>query len=162
MDNNDILRRLRYILNLSDDAMIDMYKKGGAPVTRSEISDYLKKEEDQDFKEVVDVNMATFLNGVIVNYRGKKDGETPAAEEQLDNNIILRKLKIAFNFKSDEIVYLIKLGGQQITETELSAFFRRPSHAKYKYCNDQYLRTFLKGFQIQREKQRKAEAKKND
>lgn len=160
MDNNDILRRLRYILNLSDDAMIDMYKKGGAPVTRAEISDYLKKEDHPDFEEVVDVNLATFLNGVIVNYRGKKDGETPIAEEQLDNNTILRKLKIAFNFKSDEIVYLIKLGGQQITETELSAFFRRSNHAKFKYCNDQYLRTFLKGFQIQRDKQRKAEARK--
>jgi len=64
--------------------------------------------DNPDFEEVVDVNLATFLNGVIVNYRGKKDGETPVAEDQLDNNTILRKLKIAFNFKSDEIVYLIK------------------------------------------------------
>jgi len=154
MDNNDILRRLRYILNLSDDAMMDIYAKGGEPVSRAEVSDWLKKEEDEAFDVVIDENLATFLNGVIVNYRGKKDGQTPVAEVVLDNNIIFRKLKIAFNFKSDELVYLIRKGGQKITETELSAFFRNPKHAKYVPLNDQYLRSFLNGFQKQREAQR--------
>ncbi|MGJ8685530.1 MAG: DUF1456 family protein [Nonlabens sp.] len=161
MDNNDILRRLRFTLNLSDDAMIDTYAKGGAPVTRAEVSDWLKKEEDEDFKEVVDVNLATFLNGVIVNYRGKKDGMIPEAEMELDNNIILRKLKIAFNFKSDELIYIWKKADVEISETELSAFFRKKTHAKYKYLNDQYLRKFLKGFQIQRKTQREKEERRN-
>ncbi|KQC33480.1 MULTISPECIES: YehS family protein [Nonlabens] len=155
MDNNDILRRLRYILNLSDDAMMDMYAKGGEPVSRAEVSDWLKKEEDEAFDVVIDENLATFLNGVIVNYRGKKDGQTPVAEVVLDNNIILRKLKIAFNFKSDEMVYLMKLGGQKVSATELSAFFRNPKHPKYMPLNDQYLRNFLNGFQKQRDAQRK-------
>ena len=154
MDNNDILRRLRYILNLSDDAMMDMYAKGGEPVSRAEVSDWLKKEEDEAFDVVIDENLATFLNGVIVNYRGKKDGQTPVAEVVLDNNIILRKLKIAFNFKSEEIVYLMKLGGQKVSATELSAFFRNPKHSKYMALNDQYLRNFLNGFQKQRDAQR--------
>ncbi len=154
MDNNDILRRLRYILNLSDDAMMDMYAKGGEPVSRAEVSDWLKKEDDEAFDVVIDENLATFLNGVIVNYRGKKDGQTPVAEVVLDNNIILRKLKIAFNFKAEEIVYIMRLGGQKVSTTELSAFFRNPKHAKYKPLNDQYLRNFLNGFQKQREAQR--------
>ena len=42
MDNNDILRRLRFTLNLSDDSMMDMYAKGGEPVSRAEISSWLK------------------------------------------------------------------------------------------------------------------------
>lgn len=155
MDNNDILRRLRYILNLSDDAMMDMYAKGGEPVSRAEISDWLKKEEDEAFDVVIDENLATFLNGVIVNYRGKKEGQTPVAEVVLNNNIILRKLKIAFNFKAEEIVYLMMLSGQKVTTTELSAFFRNPKHVKYKTLNDQYLRNFLNGFQKQRDAQRK-------
>ncbi len=134
--------------------MIDLYAKGGEPVSRAEVSDWLKKEEDEAFDVVIDENLATFLNGVIVNYRGKKDGQTPVAEVKLDNNIILRKLKIAFNFKAEEIVYLMKLGGQKVTTTELSAFFRNPKHAKYKPLNDQYLRNFLNGFQKQRETQR--------
>jgi uncharacterized protein YehS (DUF1456 family) len=154
MDNNDILRRLRYILNLSDDAMMDIYAKGGERVSRAEISDWLKKEEDEAFDVVIDENLATFLNGVIVNYRGKIDGQTPPAETALDNNIILRKLKIAFNFKAEEIVYLLKMGGQNVSTTELSAFFRNPSHNKYKELNDQYLRNFLNGFQKQRDAQR--------
>ncbi|BAO56018.1 YehS family protein [Nonlabens marinus] len=154
MDNNDILRRLRYILNLSDDAMMDIYAKGGEPVSRAEVSDWLKKEEDEAFDVVIDENLATFLNGVIVNYRGKQEGRTPVAEVVLDNNIILRKLKIAFNFKAEEIVYLLRLGGQNVSTTELSAFFRNPKHAKYKPLNDQYLRNFLTGFQKQRDAQR--------
>ena len=155
MDNNDILRRLRFTLDLSDDAMIDTYKKGGEEVSRAEISDWLKKEEHENFDAVIDENLAVFLNGLIVNYRGKKDGQTPIAEVVLNNNIILRKLKIAFNFKSDEIVYLMKLGGQKVSESELTSFFRNPKHAKYMHCNDQYLRAFLNGFQKQRIKQRK-------
>lgn len=150
MDNNDILRRLRYILDLSDDAMIDTYSKGGEPVSRAEISDWLKKEEDEAYDPVIDENLAVFLNGLIVNFRGKKDGETPVAETVLDNNIILRKLKIAFKLESEQMVYLMKLGGQQVSTTELSAFFRNTNHAKYKACNDQYLRAFLKGIQEQR------------
>jgi uncharacterized protein YehS (DUF1456 family) len=159
MDNNDILRRLRYTLNLSDDAMMDMYAKGGEEVSRAEISDWLKKEEQEGFDVVIDENLATFLNGVIVNYRGKKDGITPIAEVVLNNNIILRKLKIAFNFSSTELVYLMRMGGQKVTESELTAFFRNPKHPKYKELNDQYLRALLNGFQKQRKAQREREAK---
>ena len=92
--------------------------------------------------------------------RGKKDGVTPEAEMTLDNNTILRKLKIAFNFKSDEMIYIWKKAGVEISETELTAFFRKKTHAKYKYLNDQYLRKFLKGFQIQRIAQREKEERK--
>lgn len=161
MDNNDILRRLRFTLNLSDDSMIDIYAKGGERVSRAEISSWLKREEDEDFDLVIDENLATFLNGLIVNYRGKKEGETPVAETELDNTIILRKLKIAFNFTSDELIYIWKKADVEITETELSAFFRKKSHPKFKYLNDQYLRKFLKGFQIQRKTQREKEAYRN-
>ncbi|OUS16023.1 hypothetical protein A9Q93_06035 [Nonlabens dokdonensis] len=161
MDNNDILRRLRFTLNLSDDSMMDMYAKGGEPVSRAEISSWLKREEDEDFDVVIDENLATFLNGLIVNYRGKKDGKTPVAETELDNVIILRKLKIAFNFTSDELIYIWKKAGVEISETELSAFFRKRTHPKFKYLNDQYLRKFLKGFQIQRKTQREKEAYRN-
>ncbi|WP_213523566.1 DUF1456 family protein [Nonlabens sp.] len=161
MDNNDILRRLRFTLNLSDDSMIDIYAKGGERVSRAEISSWLKREEDEDFDLVIDENLATFLNGLIVNYRGKKEGETPVAETELDNTIILRKLKIAFNFTSDELIYIWKKADVEISETELSAFFRKKSHPKFKYLNDQYLRKFLKGFQIQRKTQREKEAYRN-
>jgi uncharacterized protein YehS (DUF1456 family) len=161
MDNNDILRRLRFTLNLSDDSMMDMYAKGGERVSRAEISSWLKKEEDEDFDLVVDENLATFLNGLIVNYRGKKEGQIPVAETELDNTIIFRKLKIAFNFTSDELIYIWKKADVEISETELSAFFRKKSHPKFKYLNDQYLRKFLKGFQIQRKTQREKEAYRN-
>jgi len=150
MDNNDILRRLRFILDLSDDAMIDTYGKGGESVSRAEISDWLKKEEDEAFDAVVDENLAVFLNGLIVNFRGKKEGETPVAEMELNNNITLRKLKIAFSLDAEQVAFLMKLGGQNVSTAELGSFSRNASHTKYKPCNDQYLRALLKGLQEQR------------
>lgn len=155
MNNNDILRRLRFILDLSDDAMIDTYKKGGEAVSRAEISDWLKKEEDEAFDPVIDENLAVFLNGLIVNFRGKKDGETPIAETELNNNIILRKLKIAFSLDTEQVAHLMKLGGQVVTTAALGAFSRNTSHPKYKACNDQYLRAFLKGLQEKRRGKKK-------
>ncbi|MDP5077495.1 MAG: DUF1456 family protein [Nonlabens sp.] len=155
MDNNDILRRLRFILDLSDDAMIDTYGKGGESVSRAEISDWLKKEEDDAYDVVVDENLAVFLNGLIVNFRGKKDGETPVAETELNNNIILRKLKIAFSLDAAQVSHLMKLGGQNVSVAELGSFSRNANHAKYKPCNDQYLRALLKGLQEKRRGKKK-------
>lgn len=147
MDNNDILRRLRYILDLSDDAVIDTYGKGGVTVTRAQISDWLKKEGDEAFAIATDENLATFLNGLIVNFRGKKDGQTPVAEVELNNNIVLRKLKIAFELESSELSKLMKMGGHDVSEAVLGSFSRNENHPKYKACNDQYLRALLKGMQ---------------
>jgi len=65
----------------------------------------------------------------------------------LDNNIILRKLKIAFNLKTDEMLDIFKKAGKPIGPHELSAFFRNPNQNKYRACQDQYLRNFLLGLQ---------------
>ena len=135
--------------------MIDTYGKGGESVSRAEISDWLKKEEDEAFDPVVDENLAVFLNGLIVNFRGKKDGETPIAETELNNNITLRKLKIAFSLDAEQVAFLMKLGGQQVSTAELGSFSRSANHAKYKPCNDQYLRALLKGLQEQRRGKKK-------
>ena len=44
MTNNDIIRRIRYTFNFSDDKMIALFKQAEADVTRGEISDWLKKD----------------------------------------------------------------------------------------------------------------------
>ncbi len=81
MNNNDTIRRLRFAFSLDDHAMMTLFKKGGYEATRAEVSNWLKKEEDPDFQVLKDVMLATFLNGFIVEKRGKKDGEEPKAEK---------------------------------------------------------------------------------
>ncbi len=148
MTNNDILRRIRYTFDLSDSQMIAIFSQADHEVTREEISDWLKKDDDPAFKECSDTRMAIFLNGFINKRRGKREGDQPKPETRLNNNIIFTKLKIALNLKAEEIIELLALAGFHIGKHELSAFFRRPDHKHYRECKDQILRNFLKGVQL--------------
>ena len=65
MTNNDVLRRIRYTFAFNDDSMIAIFKEAGYAATREEISDWLKKDEEETFKSCDDVLLATFLNGLI-------------------------------------------------------------------------------------------------
>jgi len=148
MTNNDVLRRIRYIFDLDDSKVIAVFGLAGLEVTRAEISDWLKKDDDPDYQRCSDEQFATFLNGLIIEKRGKKDGPQPVPEKQLNNNIIFRKLKIAFNLQAEEILTLVNQGDFRISKHELSAFFRKPGHRHYRECKDQVLRNFLKGLQL--------------
>ena len=108
----------------------------------------MKKDDDPAYEECSDVMFATFLNGLINQKRGKRDGPPFEPEQSLTNNIIFRKLKIAFNLQADEILSILSLVDLYISKHELSAFFRRADHKHYRECKDQILRNFLKGMQI--------------
>ncbi|MEP0986469.1 DUF1456 family protein [Ekhidna sp.] len=148
MNNNDILRRIRYIFDYGDDKMIKLFKQGGKEVTRTQISDWMKKEDDPDQKSFYDVDLAAFLNGLIIKHRGKKDGETPKPEKKLNNNIIFRKLKIALNMRDEDIIHTFDLAKFEVSKHEVSAFFRKPTQKQYRLCKDQFLRNFLQGLQV--------------
>ncbi len=148
MTNNDCLRRIRYILDFGDSKMIDVFAQADQTVTREEVSAWLKKDDDEDYVALRDIMFATFLNGLINDRRGKKDGVQPAPEKRLKNNIIFVKLKIAFNLQADDILSILALADLKISKHELSAFFRRPDHKHYRNCKDQILRNFLKGLQL--------------
>ncbi len=148
MKNNDILRRLRYAFDFTDSKMISLFRLGGEEVTREEISDWMKKEDDSAFKSLHDIKLAVFLNGLINDRRGKKDGEQPKLEKELNNNIIFRKLKIALNLKEEDILAIFSLVGMNISKHEISAFFRSPEQHQYRLCKDQILRNFIQGLQL--------------
>lgn len=147
MDNNDILRRLRYSFDFGDDQMIQLFGLNGLTVTRSEVSNWLKPENDPSFKALSDQQLATFLNGLIIHKRGKKEGVVMVPEKELNNNIIFRKLRIALAMKDIDILKIYDLVDIYISEHELSAFFRKPSQRQYRSCKDQFLRNFLNGLQ---------------
>jgi len=148
MTNNDVLRRIRYTFNFDDSKMIAIFGLAGLEVTRAEISDWLKKDDDPDYKNCSDLQFAIFLNGLIIEKRGKKDGPQPEPEKALNNNIIFRKLKIALNLQADDVISMINKADFRLSKHELSAFFRKPGHKHYRECKDQVLRYFLKGMQL--------------
>jgi uncharacterized protein YehS (DUF1456 family) len=61
------------------------------------------------------------------------------------NNVVLKKLRVAFELKDSDIISLIEQSGLRVSKGELGAFFRRPDHRNYRECGDQFLRTLLKG-----------------
>jgi len=148
MTNNDILRRIRYTFELGDSQMLAIFAAGELEVSRSQISDWMKKEDDSAYQPINDPQLASFLNGFISYKRGKKDGGSPAPEQHLNNNIILRKLKIALNLQADEVLALINQAELNLSKHELSAFFRKYGHRHYRQCKDQVLRNFLNGMQL--------------
>lgn len=149
MTNNDVLRRVRYCFDFSDDKVMALFALGGAQVSRDDISRWLKREEDADYKSCADIMLATFLNGLIVDLRGPKpDGQVPAPESRLTNNSIFMKLKIALNLKAEEVLAILDLADFSLSKHELSALFRKPEHKHYRECKDQILRNFLLGMQL--------------
>jgi len=147
MTNNDILRRIRYSLDLDDSKVMHIFSLGDLEVTRTQISDWLKKDDDESFKPCKDPELAAFLNGLIVDRRGPKDGPPHENEHQLNNNQVFGKLKIALNLRADKVLEIVSAGGLTLSKHELSAFFRKPGHKHWRECKDQCLRSFLKGVQ---------------
>lgn len=147
MTNNDIIRQLRYLFDYSDNKIIAIFKLVEYDINEKDLEAWFRKDDDPLLVEMNDKIFATFLNGLIIEKRGKKDGPLPKAEKRLNNNIILKKLKIALNLKSDEILGLFTAVGMRISKHEISAFFRNPEHKSFRLFGDQFLRNFLRALQ---------------
>ena len=168
MDNNDILIRLRYALNIKDTQMIEIFKLGDVVVTEEEMRKLLIRsvEENDVMRHVKENNIActnemleSFLNGLIIMKRGKpvlKPGQVPPPSHIITNNksvnnVLLKKLKIAYGFTSEEMLDILARVGVVITKGELGAVLRKEGHKNYKPCGDRYARNFLKGLTIKAE-----------
>jgi uncharacterized protein YehS (DUF1456 family) len=146
MTHNDVLRSIRYLLNIGDAAIIDIIRLGDGEVSRAEIVAFLKKEDEDGYQACGDEVMARFLNGLVTYKRGKDQGRPPPpVEVPVTNNIVLKKLRAAFELKDGDMIALLESTGLRVSKTELSAFFRRPDHRNYRDCGDQFLRNLLRG-----------------
>lgn len=151
MTNNDIFRRLRYALDLSNPALVEIFKLSGKEVGHPEIIALLKKEDDEGYLECSDEVLESFLDGLIAQKRGKRQGEPGpvlATGTALTNNEILKKIRIALEFKEADMLSVFKLAQFPTSKSELSALFRAKGHENYKECGDQLLRNFLKGLTL--------------
>ena len=147
MDNNDILRRVCYIFDFSDDVMLSIFNLGGHEGNQIELASWLAREGELGYVLCEDENLARFLNGLIIKNRGPKGEDTPEPEHIVSNNMVLRKLKIALNLQAGDLLNLLKLNDFTLSKHELSALFRRPGHKNYRECLDQLLRNFLDGME---------------
>jgi uncharacterized protein YehS (DUF1456 family) len=169
MNNNDILIRLRYALDIKDIDMVEIFKLGGTEIAKEEVQKMLIKikendDDDKDFDEedndeyikCSNFMLETFLNGFIIFKRGKQDPKPGQSESPVlsiknnrnVNNVMLKKLKIALSLSSEDMLDILNEAGVNLTKGELSAVFRKEGQKNYKECGDRYARNFLKGLAI--------------
>jgi len=150
MTNNEVLKRLRYALQLKDHDLIAMLAESGLTVTPETLAAWFKQEDEEGYAVCDDRSFAGLLDGLIVARRGRQenaDGKPRPPETQLNNNLILKKLRIALNFREDEMIKTLANAGVTLSKSELNALFRRPGHRNYQECGDQFLRNFIKGLE---------------
>ena len=146
MTHNDVLRSLRYLLNVDDGGLVEIFRLGNGEVSRAEVVALLKKDDEDGYQACGDKAMARFLNGLVIYKRGKDESRPPQpVEVPVTNNTVLKKVRVAFQLKDDDVIALLQKTGLTLSKTELGAFFRRPDHRNYRDCGDQVLRNFLKG-----------------
>lgn len=150
MKNNDVIRSIRYMLNISDKKLVEILSLSGLKLSVLDMEDILKDEEDPNYLSCDDEVMAHFLDGLIFLKRGK-DESRPAVpfEFPISNNLILKKLRVAFKLKEEEMHEILKKAMYPLGRSELSAFLRKKDHPNYRACGDQVLRYFLKGLTLQ-------------
>lgn len=72
MNNNDVLRRVRYAMNLNDNKLLNIWDLGGMKIKREDIPVIFSKEDDANYKETSDELLNAFLDGFITYKRGAK------------------------------------------------------------------------------------------
>jgi uncharacterized protein YehS (DUF1456 family) len=151
MINNDVLRSIRYMLDLGDQHVVDVIHLADPdfPVERADVQAFLRKDDEPGHAACSDATLARFLDGLIVHRRGRSDTlpQRPA-EARITNNLVLKKLRVAFELKDVDMHQVFELAGFPVSRPELSALFRQPGHKNYRPCGDQLLRNFLKGLTL--------------
>lgn len=151
MINNDVLRSIRYALDLGDAKVAAIIKLAGRDIEQSDVTNFLKKEEEEGFVECGDEVLVSFLDGLIIHNRGRMESrpdQNKKPESRLSNNTILKKLRVAFELKEADMHKVLELAGMSVSKPELSALFRTKGHKNYRECGDQFLRNFLKGLAL--------------
>ena len=151
MINNDVLRAIRYMLDLSDGKVVELIHLADAtaPVTKEDVQAMLKKDDEPGYVECSNLLLAQFLDGLVYYRRGKDESRPPRPQEKrVTNNVVLKKLRVAFELKDVDMHEILEAANFPATKPELSALFRQPDHKNFRLCGDQMLRNFMKGLTI--------------
>ena len=148
MINNDILRRISTICDFNNEKIQAVAALSQCDISAEQLNNFFKEKDDSAYVEVTDTELAGFLNGLIIEKRGQKDGPLRANELELNNNTIFNKLKIALSLQADDVLAILELAELSLGKYELSAFFRNANNKHYRECSDDVLSTFLKGLKI--------------
>jgi len=151
MINNDVLRSVRYILDLSDAKVAEIVRlvDPDFPIDKADVHAMLRKENEEGYVECSNRVLAYFLDGLVMHCRGRNENLPPRPpEKRVTNNVVLKKLRVAFEMKDTDMLQVFEAGGRPVSKPELTALFRQPDHKNFRLCGDQLLRYFLRGLAL--------------
>lgn len=150
MIHNDVMRSVRFMLDISDAKIADIAKlPEGFELSRTDIIAFMKKEDEEGFVMCSHEAMAHFLDGLVIFRRGRDPERAPLPVTwPVNNNVVLKKLRVAFELKEEDILDILTQAGFSVSRPEIGALFRKEGHKHFRACGDQFLRNFLKGLTL--------------
>ncbi|KIM06803.1 MAG: hypothetical protein KU38_11960 [Sulfurovum sp. FS08-3] len=146
MRTNKILERITKALYLNVNDIAHIYELAHYPKTKDEIRALLQDERSKKFQEATYEDLGLFLDGLIIKKRGEMSNSLEE-ELALDNNLILKKLRVALNLKTHELVMIFALNDMTLSPSQINALFRKEGHKNYRLCSDKMLFDFLAGLE---------------
>ena len=151
MLHNDILRAIRYMLDLGDAKVVEIVKLADPAylLEKEDVQAMLLREDEPGYQACSTTMLARFLDGLVVYRRGRDESHAPRPpEKRITNNVVLKKLRVAFELKDVDMHEIFGSVGLPVSKPELSALFRQPEHKNFRACGDQVLRNFMKGLTV--------------
>ncbi len=146
MRTNKILNGITKALYLNVNDIAHIYELAHYPKTKDEIRALLQDERSKKFQEATYEDLGLFLDGLIIKKRGEMSNSLEE-ELALDNNLILKKLRVALNLKTHELVMIFALNDTTLSPSQINALFRKEGHKNYRLCSDKMLFDFLSGLE---------------
>ena len=108
----------------------------------------VKSETSVNSPSAADATTSTITNSASDKITSKNEQR---GSREIDNNDVLKQLRIALSLKVDDVHALISDGGGKLGKSEINALFRKSSARNYRQCGDQVLRWFLAGLTARRQ-----------
>lgn len=146
--NNDVLRSIQQVLGISASTIADIFKLAGYQIDIETVSCLLKDDDETGFALCNDNQLKQFLNGLITYRRGKSEHNASQTEtdlQPLTNNIIFKKIRIAFELQESDLIEIMSHAGYEVTKNELSTISRKFGHKHYRECGNEFLMALLIG-----------------
>ena len=149
MDNNAILRSLRFALRLQDEDVMRLFRLGGWELSLEATQARMGREGEPGAVYCVDDALGAFLDGLVLDRRGPPPADRPPPPPvPLTNNEVLKKIRVALELKESDVVTALALADMRLSKGEVRALFRSPAHPNHRQAGDQLLRRFLRGLTL--------------
>jgi len=144
MQNFEILHRIANALSLDEDALALVVKEAGLADRFPAPAGLMLDPDAEAHIPCDDPTMVALLDGLIVTRRGPSPG-APPAPARLNNNLVLKKLRIAMNLHDKQMLAIFESAGMHLGRNQLGALFRAPGNKHLQACSDGTLICFLTG-----------------